>query len=111
MVGLELEQVTPERALQPGERSLDAVGRAPQRRLALARGRGLRLATRPALEQPTERERASLAGAELPDQPPPGLLHGRVVLEHVGPAGLVCRANVHPSPLSLIIRSSTLNRV
>src|SRR5882724_10835455 len=111
VVGLELEQVAPERALQPGERSLDAIGRAAQRRLALARGRRLRFATRPALEQPAEREGARLAGAELPDQPPPGLLHGRVVLEHVGPPGLICRANAHARPPGLIIGWSTLNRV
>ena len=96
LVGLQLEEVAAERAFEPCERSLGAVGCPPESRLTPARRRGLRLAARPTLEQAAEGERARFAGAELPDQPPRGLLLGSVVLEHVCPAWLV-RAQFHTS--------------
>src|SRR5215212_2056130 len=96
VVGLQLEQITAERAFESAERRLDAVCRTSQRRLA-SPGRGrFWLTAGPALEETAKRKRAGLAGAKLPDEPPGGLLLGRVVLEHVGPAGLVC-ADSHTS--------------
>src|SRR5918912_1889785 len=89
MVGFQLEQVPPERRLEPGQRRLGPVGRMPERRLPPPRRRGLRLAARPPLEQPAERERRRLARAELADEPPRGRVLGREFLEHVRPAGLV----------------------
>ena len=49
---------------------------------------GKRIPTRPALQQAAERERGSLAGAELAHEPARGRPLGRVVFQHVGPAGL-----------------------
>src|SRR5581483_6022224 len=59
---LELEQVAPERPLEPCERSLDALGGMTKRRLAPARRGRLRVAARPALEQPAKRDRRGLDG-------------------------------------------------
>ena len=59
-VGLELEQVAAERPLEPGERRLDAVGGAAERRLATAGRARVGVAPRPPLEQPAERERRDL---------------------------------------------------
>ena len=53
---LELEQVAAERPLEPGERRLDAVGGAPERRLAMAGRARVGVPPRPPLEQPAERE-------------------------------------------------------
>jgi hypothetical protein len=94
LLRLELEQVTVEWALEPGERRLDAVGRVAESCLAPAGGRGRRVAAGPALEQPAEGEGRCLARAELVDQLAPGRLVGRLLREHVRPPGLVARPHV-----------------
>src|SRR5262249_23720879 len=82
---LQLEEIPAERPLQPGKRGLRPVGRAPERCLPLAGRARIRVAARPALEQPAERERGHLAGAELGDQPARGLLASRALGKDVGP--------------------------
>ena len=83
---LELEQVARERLLQAGERGLDAVGGAAKGSLALACRRRHRLSPPPALEQPAERERGDLAGAELAHEPRGRQLARRVALDDCVPA-------------------------
>src|SRR5207245_11450050 len=68
VLGLELEQVTRERGLEPGEGRLCALGRAAERRHPAARRRGHRIAPSPALEQAAEGKCRDLAGAQLLDQ-------------------------------------------
>ena len=85
-LGLELEQVAVERLLEPGQRRLDPVGGVAESCFPAARGRRLRLAARPPLEQPAERERRRLARRQLEDQPPRRRLLRRVIGEDVGPA-------------------------
>src|SRR5205814_9229404 len=86
-VGLQLEQVAVERTVEPGERRLGPVCGMPERGLTPAGGGGIRIPAGPALEQPAEGERSRLAGAELAHEPPRSRPLGRVVFQHVGPAG------------------------
>jgi len=74
--------------VEPGERSLGAIGRVSQRRVTCTGRRRIGIAARPAFEQPAERERCGFARAELTDEPPCRGPFRRVVLEDVGPAGL-----------------------
>ena len=83
---LELEQVPRERCLEACERGLDAVGGVPQGCLARAGCRWQCLTAIPPLEQPAERERGDLAGAELGDQPTRRQLAPRMQNEDIGPA-------------------------
>ena len=101
---LELDQVPLQRLLEPGERRLDPLGRAAQRRLALAGGRRLRVAARPALEQAAEGERRDLAGPQLRDQPLRGRGLGCAFLEHVGPRRLIPDAQTSTSTGRIIGR-------
>ena len=75
-------------ALEARKRRLDAVGRVPERRLACTRGRGHGLAAVPALEQAAERERRRLARAQLLRQAARRPIGGRVLADHLAPAGL-----------------------
>src|SRR5262245_60844767 len=83
---LQLDEVARERLLEARQRRLDAVCGAPEGRLALARGRRLRLSPPPALEQAAERERGHLAGAELGDEARGRLLARGVAFDHGVPA-------------------------
>ena len=94
-MGLELEQVAVERMLETRERGLDTVGGMSKRSLAPARRGRERVAARPALEQAAEGERRGLARSELADQPPRGDPLRRVILQHVGPAGLSGSNDAH----------------
>ena len=88
-VGLELEQVAPERLLEPGQRGLGAVGRAPERGLAPARRRTDRHRRAPSARAAGRtRAPADLARRELRDH---ALREGRgsstrARAMHVGPA-------------------------
>ena len=97
-LALELEQVAPERALEPAERGLDAVGRVPERGLRAAGRRRLRVAARPALEQPAERERRDLDGDELRDQPPRGRPRPGVRGDRLRPRRAACSVELKPRP-------------
>jgi hypothetical protein len=83
---LELEQVPRERLLETGDRRLDPVCRAPERRLASARGRRYGVSPPPALEEAAKGERRRLTRAELRDEPCRGKLARRVPLDHRIPA-------------------------
>src|SRR5215203_5136060 len=88
MLGLELEKVARERALQAGECRLRSLGRAAERRLAPPGGARLRLSPTPALQQPAEGERRDLARRQLRDEACRGVLLGGVFGEDVGPTWL-----------------------
>src|SRR6185503_2434660 len=87
-LGLELQQITAERALQAGQGRLRAVGRAVERGLPASGCRGRRVAAGPALEQPAEGERSDLARAELPDQALRGVDVRRASDEDVRPGAV-----------------------
>ena len=103
LLDVELEQVAPERALQPRERGLDPVGRTPQRRLPPTRGRRLGLAARPPLEQPAERERRHLDREQLLNELLRGPLLGGVLDDHVRP--------LRPRPKRCRQTSTTTGRI
>jgi hypothetical protein len=90
LIGLELEEVTAEWDVEPGERGLDAVGGVPECSLPPARRRRLGLSPPPALEQPAERQRSGLARTELADQTPCRQLARRVPDQDVGPVSDAC---------------------
>src|SRR5205823_1887623 len=80
-----------ERPLEAGERRLGALRRPPECRLTPARGARLRLALRPAVEQPAEGQRGDLARSERPDQPGRRGIRDAVGAHEPGPAMAVRR--------------------
>ena len=86
-LGLELEEILRQRPLEPCECGLDAIRCAMKRCLARTGRRRNRVSPPPALEQPAERERGRLAGAELRDEPAGGQLARGVALDDGLPAG------------------------
>src|SRR6266508_3324009 len=68
LLRLQLQQETPQRALQAGECGLGPLGGPPEGRLALRGGAGLRLASGPALEEAAEGEGCHLARRQRANQ-------------------------------------------
>ena len=79
LVGLELEQVAPQRPFETGQSRLGALRGSGQRRFTAAGRRRRGLSSRPALQQPAKSQRRDLARAELRDEPLRGRSFARVV--------------------------------
>src|SRR5262249_48758468 len=98
-VCLELEEVLRERLLEPGERDLDALRGRVESGTAPARGRRIRVAAAPPLEQPAKRERRDLDRDELRDEAVRRRVVDAVARDDGGPLG-TCAEPAH-RPLDL----------
>ena len=84
-VGFELEQVAPERLLEPRQRGLDPVGGPAKSCLAPARRARVGVAPRPPFEEPAEREGGDLDREQLSDETARGRVLDGMLVDHRGP--------------------------